>query len=171
MRICSTAFAKHMLPVFTRPRGRIFIAAAKFAEDPDGPSLSRCRSSLRFAVATDAPGVDDAATPVAAGTEIPTTFDTGRRGLDVEAAVSDGWKSDVHDFLGRLGTLAAGVGAEEVEATGAADCSGGGCGAVGSFSFEASAMAGGSSSLVSACGESRDFDGDSTAAETEVAHE
>lgn len=73
-----------------------------------------------------AAAADDALIPVAAGTEIPTTLETGRRGFEVDAAESDVWKSEVHDFFGRLGILAAGAGAEEVEATGTAGCSAGG---------------------------------------------
>ena len=74
-----------MFPVLTSPRGRIFIAAAAFTVEPDGPSLNKRKSSLRFVDAMDAVGVGDRVLPEAAGMEKPITFDTGSRGLEDDA--------------------------------------------------------------------------------------
>ena len=65
-------------------------------------------------------GAPDVPLPrVAAGTEKPTTLDTGRRGLDEDAAESDDWRSDAQDFLGPAAGFGTGAGAAEVEAAGA----------------------------------------------------
>lgn len=69
MRTCSTALAKHMFPVLTRPRGRIFIKGWL-----DGPEVKRDSNSGFLGGRTGGTvKVGDAA-----GMENPTTEDFGR---------------------------------------------------------------------------------------------
>lgn len=118
-RICRTAFAKHILPVLMSPRGRIFMAAATLTADPEGPSLSRRNSSLRFADPTDALVVADGDPPAVAGMENPTTLDTGRRDLEDDALESDGCRSEAQDRFGPGSDFAEAAGAADVDAAAA----------------------------------------------------
>ena len=82
--------------------------------------MSRRRSSLRFAAATEMLGEGaPAAPPAVAGIEKPTTFETGRRGFDEDAEESDDWSRDAHDFFGPGAGFGAGAAAAEVEGAGA----------------------------------------------------
>ena len=80
--------AKHMFPVLTSPRGRIFGGGA----EPVGPELMRLRSSGRAGDVEEEPEAlepEEGGRPDA-GMEKPTTEDVGRRDLEDEAVESAG---------------------------------------------------------------------------------
>lgn len=122
MRTCSTELAKHMLPVLTNPRGRIFIGAllavaTEGADEDDGGVRSAMSSAfLEGVMGKPSVSLVSEAEVGVAGMENPTTDDVGKPFLeDEEPAVDEdpaGRRREAHDFLTGAGAGGGGVGDE-----------------------------------------------------------